>query len=395
MRLIFERSWRITSQRRFYGRREFNMLTPWRNHLKSCPHRDKGRAAVKCSCPVWADGTLYGRRYRKSLGTRDWARAIRRMAEIEDPKAPRLKPLAEAVTAYLSHIQSLEPSTQRKHKNVLRHLSDFSKAKGLHDVADITLDMLDSYRAGRRIARNTAQKELETLRQFFGFCFDRKWTDENPAKKIKSAKNIKPSEVVPYTPDEVTRIIAACDAIGRGPYERLRARAMVLLLNNTALRISDVATFERSRVHGGRLLVRTTKNGDMVYLPLWAETQKALDRVPPPRAGKSQRYYFWNEASSRRTVVSIAERTLRAVFKESKVENAHAHRFRHTLATRLLGMGASVQEVADILGNSPAIVLKHYAKWSQARQKRISELMTLAQSKPGVAADAVASDQIM
>src|SRR6185312_4366793 len=118
---------------------------------------------------------------------------------------------------------------------------------------------------------------------------------------------------------------------GRGPYERLRARAMVLLLNNTALRISDVATFERSRVRNGRLLLRTKKTGDMVYLPVWAETQKALDQAPPPRAGKSQRYFFWNEVSSRRTVVSIAERTLRAVFKESKVENAHAHRFRHTL----------------------------------------------------------------
>jgi hypothetical protein len=40
--------------------------------------------------------------------------------------------------------------------------------------------------------------------------------------------------------------------------------------------------------------------------------------------------------------------------------------------------------VADILGNSPAIVLKHYAKWSQARQKRIDDLMAAAQIKPGV-----------
>jgi hypothetical protein len=31
--------------------------------------------------------------------------------------------------------------------------------------------------------------------------------------------------------------------------------------------------------------------------------------------------------------------------------------------------------VADILGNSPAIVRKHYAKWSPARQKRIDDLM--------------------
>ena len=68
------------------------MLTPWRNHLQKCTHRDQGRAYVKCSCPVWADGTLNGQRYRKSLDTRDWARAIRKMAELEDPTAPRLNP---------------------------------------------------------------------------------------------------------------------------------------------------------------------------------------------------------------------------------------------------------------------------------------------------------------
>lgn len=46
------------------------------------------------------------------------------------------------------------------------------------------------------------------------------------------------------------------------------------------------------------------------------------------------------------------DRCLRAVFKESGVKGAHAHRFRHTLATELLGRGASFEEVADILGQS-------------------------------------------
>ena len=72
---------------------------------------------------------------------------------------------------------------------------------------------------------------------------------------------------------------------------------------------------------------------------------------------------------------SIAERSLAAVFKSSMVPRAHAHRFRHTLATELLGNGASFEEVADILGNSPEIVRKHYAKWSPARQSRIDDLM--------------------
>jgi integrase len=44
------------------------------------------------------------------------------------------------------------------------------------------------------------------------------------------------------------------------------------------------------------------------------------------------------------------------------VQGAHAHRFRHILATELLGRGASFEEVADILGNSPEIVRKHYGK---------------------------------
>jgi site-specific recombinase XerD len=55
--------------------------------------------------------------------------------------------------------------------------------------------------------------------------------------------------------------------------------------------------------------------------------------------------------------------------------SAHAHRFRHTLATELLGRGASLEDVADVLGNSPAIVKKHYGKWCQARQNRIDDLM--------------------
>jgi integrase len=63
------------------------------------------------------------------------------------------------------------------------------------------------------------------------------------------------------------------------------------------------------------------------------------------------------------------------VFKKAGVKGAHAHRFRHTLATDLLAKGATCEDVADILGNSPNIVRKHYAKWSRAREERITGLM--------------------
>jgi integrase len=73
-------------------------------------------------------------------------------------------------------------------------------------------------------------------------------------------------------------------------------------------------------------------------------------------------------------VLGIAERTLAAVFRCRVSKGAQAHRFRHTLAMRLIG-GASFEDVSDILGNSPEIVRKHYAKSSPARQDRINRLM--------------------
>ncbi len=200
---------------------------------------------------------------------------------------------------------------------------------------------------------------------------------ENLAKKIKPLK-AKIAPVVPYTAVEVTCMIAACDAMGRMSYERLRARAMLLTLRYTGLRISNVATLERDRVNGGQILLHAQKNGGSVFLPIPVELAQALGAVPAPRGSEREpRYFFWNGITSRRAVVGIAERTLAAVFHKSGVKDAHAHRFRHTLATDILVKGGTLQDVADVLGISPEIARRHYAKWTQARQDRITNLMQM------------------
>jgi site-specific recombinase XerD len=182
------------------------------------------------------------------LETRDWQRAIRKLAALEDPKAALVKPIAEAIIAYENHILSLGQSTQSKCKNILLHLAAYCRSAGLDDIMQITVEHLDAYRAGRKIAEANSHKELQIVRQFFSFCFDRRWAGENPAKKIKLPQNIKPAEKIPYTQTEIAKIVAACDVIGNSSYERLRARATVLLMRYTALRISDVATLGRDRV---------------------------------------------------------------------------------------------------------------------------------------------------
>ena len=365
------------------------MLTIWRRHTNSCPYRTRGRNVLKCNCPLWADGYVNGKRVlRQSLGTRDMARARKKAVALESPDNRIYKPLAEAVKAFLDHCESegLQFSTYRKYRNSLNHLKAFCEARKIDSVDELTADDLDAFRAGRALKPITGSKELQLLRQFCGFCFDRKWASENVAKRIKPPRNIKPNDVEPFSTAEVTAIIKACDTIGRGPYERLRAHAMILTLRYTALRIGDVAMLSKDRLsrEGGRwrIFMRTEKSGKPVFLPIPRELKDALDCVPFPRgAEKDCRHYFWNGISSERTMKDIADRSLSAVFKASMVPRAHAHRFRHTLATELLGSGASFEDVADILGNSPEIVRKHYAKWSPARQARIDDLMERVHSR--------------
>jgi integrase len=168
-----------------------------------------------------------------------------------------------------------------------------------------------------------------------------------------------------------------------------------MVLRHTVLRVSDVATLRKDAASWDadrstwRVLVRTQKSGEAVYLPIPEMLKLMLDALPLPRnAAQDCPYYFWNGQTSRRAVVGIAERTLGSVFKKSGVKKAHARRYRHTLATRLLGEGASFQTVADILGNTAEVVRKHYGKWSKGHQDNIDRLM-LAHFQTAVATNSV------
>ena len=347
------------------------MLTPWRRHTPQCPHRELGRAHVKCKCPIWADGTIDGRRVRRSLKTRDWSRALRKLDQLEgvEPK-DNGKPLAEAIAAYHQANGDRAPATIRIDKRILEHLERIARERGITRISGITLELIDAYRSVRPIETSTWMKELHVLRHFLRFCLDREWITSNPAKRIRAPK-VRPKAKEPYTPTETAQILAAFQA-----YERLRARAMVLLLRYTGLRVSDVATLERSRIRDGRIYLHTMKTGQAVMLPLVPELAAALDIVPVPRAtiGDSK-YFFWSGNGSTAAAIRDVTRTLTNVFEKSRVPGAHAHRFRHTLATEILVAGGTAEDAANILGNSPAMIRKHYAQWSVKRQERIESLL--------------------
>jgi len=106
--------------------------------------------------------------------------------------------------------------------------------------------------------------------------------------------------------------------------------------------------------------------------------------LPAPReADQSCPYLFWSGNGTRRTAIDTASRTLEVVFRASGVAGACSHRFRHTLTMEVLELGGTIEDADDILGDSEAIIRKHYAKWSRGRQSRITTLLNKLWHKSG------------
>jgi site-specific recombinase XerD len=302
------------------------------------------------------------------------------MAEMEEEALGRpRKTLSDAIDAF--HIQHAKraPETQRKHRRVLAYLNEYCTRESIRFVDHITVETMDGYAIWRDKINWTWIKEIEILRQFFNFCIEREWTRKNPAKALKRPHLLDANDVEPFTKEEIARMVAACDFIGRSSYERLRARAMVLLLRYAAPRISDVVTLTEEHIKGKYLQKRAIKNGRIIRVELPREVLRALDMLPHPKAApRESTSFFAGGKSSVRSLVKGAQRSLAAVFRLARVERAHPHRFRHTLASELLGKGATVEEVAGILADSPATIRRHYAKWTpefQARQDRVIRLV--------------------
>jgi len=296
---------------------------------------------------------------------------------MEDRASGRLRrSVTDAVDAFHAQHAGNAPETRRKYQHLLGCFASFCESASLHYVDQIGVEAMDRYALARSRTGWAWIKEIELLRQFFEFCRDREWTTRNPARTLKRPVLREANSVVPYTPEEIVGILAACDQFGRTSYERRRAKAMVLLMRFAGLRISDVVTLGKEHLRGHRLEKRAVKNHRMIRVQLPPVVLHALDVLPPPKAAvRNSTLYFASGTSTLRSLVKGGERTMAAVFRLSAVERAHCHRFRHTLASELLGKGGSIEEIAAILGDSPATIRRYYAKWTPEYQSRQDALI--------------------
>ncbi len=350
-----------------------HQLTEYRRHTPEC-----GREAsdiTHCKCPIWAQGRIHGKTFRRSLGTRsrDKARAMVKalLDERADAKpvepAPDAPAIATAIEDHVTFLRALrrDESTITSYRGTFKAFAAFCDERRFRTVDQMNLSLFEQYLAARAVTPKTADKEFQHLTSFCARGIKLGWLETNFAKDVELPK-AEGVSTMPFKESEAKAIQAAVARLGEsergsGGYAsysadqldeaRRYARALVLVLLTTGLRISDTVNLARAKVFIDRkgvtrLRIRTEKTGVLVTLQLPNATVQALKNLPHV----SDELYFWRGGNFA-AACDRARRLIARLGQLAGIENAHPHRFRDTWAVTALLNGTPMRTVQLVLGH--------------------------------------------
>ncbi len=139
----------------------------------------RGKKRIFCA-DFWHDG----KHRRQSLRTRNFKvarqRAIKLEADLQEGQyrpAPQRKPIHETIEAFLSHLETedRQPKTLVRYRGILGVFRDFSEQHGVVNVAQITPELVDEYRAERKkiLKPKSMLNEGTLLKGFLKWCVQR------------------------------------------------------------------------------------------------------------------------------------------------------------------------------------------------------------------------------
>lgn len=263
------------------------------------------------------------------------------------------------------HLGQIGEGAKRNYDRATKVFFDRILESGLKTVLDLTPEIVESHLLWRKEAIQTKGgsgrglvTDVVVLSALFDFAVEERWIPKTP---LKYKPKIPPVEqaVQPFTDEEM----AALEAVQKTDEEKV----VFAVFKHTGLRCSDVASLLWSAFDFRTCLLRwrTAKRGKIVEIPLGQTFRSVL--CPWKIDGEPRLFPGATESKLYRMVRKWGEL--------AGVENAHPHRFRHSFACRLLGKGASLFDVAKLLGDTHQVVDKHYAKWTSGQEDRVRGLL--------------------
>jgi integrase/recombinase XerC len=263
----------------------------------------------------------------------------------------------DVLTAYGAHLETARhasPHTVRAYLSDLRQFVTFAGRVDAVRPETIRrwLRTLDGTRDRTSIAR-----KLAAVRGLFRFLVDTARLAVDPTTGIATPKQRRklPAHL---TLDDVDRLLSTPPADGE---LGLRDRAILELLYSSGLRVSELTGLDWEHVDADAGLVRVLGKGRKErVVPVGRPALRALEAYRAAARVAATGPVFRNARGGRLTSRSVARLMERHVLVSGSATKATPHALRHTFATHLLGAGADLRAIQELLGHASLSTTQRY-----------------------------------
>lgn len=217
-------------------------------------------------------------------------------------------------------------------------------------------------------------RKLSTLRSLYAFLVREGLAPGNPARAVASPR--RPRRLPEVLPEQEVAALVEAPAAEAGPLA-LRDRALLELLYASGLRVSELVGLDLDDVDLDERLVRVLgKRRKERVVPFGRAAARAIRRWlaegrPALAGGRGGAALFLSLRGGRLVQRSIARRLDRWVLAAGLPRHVHPHVLRHCFATHLLGNGADLRGIQELLGHASLSTTQRY---THLDWKRLAEV---------------------
>ncbi len=274
--------------------------------------------------------------------------------------------ILEAWHVHLAQGRRRSAHTVRAYGATAARLLDATNLDSWAALARIDAAALRAQLARRRaegLSNASAARELSALKGFIAFAREQAG-QVDPAPPRMRGPRVKKGIPRPVTPDEAVNLAVAVDEDATEEWIGARDRAVLLLLYGAGMRIAEALSLTGAALPLGETLVVTGKGNKQRVVPILPLVRDAVADYaakcpwPLPKEGPLFRGAKGGPLSQGMVQKAMA----RARIALGLPPSATPHALRHSFATHLLGAGADLRSLQELLGHASLGSTQIYTK---------------------------------
>jgi integrase/recombinase XerC len=285
-----------------------------------------------------------------------------------------------ALQAWLTHLAAerrASPRTLEAYRaGAASYLAFLARHRGgplsVEDLGGVSAAEVRAWMAERRGGRDGAKvlaarslsQALSAVRSFHGFL-DRRMDIGCTGLALVRGPKVRPGAPRPVSEDQARGLLTEAGADpDRDPWEGLRDQAVLTLLWGCGLRISEALSLSRADAPLAEAIRITGKGGKTRIVPVLPAVRQAVDAylaaLPYPTEREDPLFIAKRGGPLSPRPVQAAMQLLRGRLGLS--ERATPHALRHSFATHLLGAGADLRSIQELLGHASLSTTQRYTQ---------------------------------